>query len=640
MTLIRQIWLMLFGVLLLALVGSVTIQAVATQQSLRTLMQLHNDEGAAILALALSQQQGDVGRMQPLAVAQFDAGHYQQLRLLDNDGKVLFELEKAAPAGAAPAWFAQLLPVAVKPGVAMIADGRRPLGSVQLHGQASWANDELWAGCWRMAGWLAVLGLAATAMAALALRTWRRSLEAAAAQAQALEERRFIIADEPKLPELRRLTRSMNSLVRRLQRVFEHQAAQLDELRVQAHLDALTGLSKRRHFMAQLDAALQARRHRGAGLLLVRVRELQAMNQRIGHEATDRLLAAVAQVLLSYPRRVKGALTGRLNGADFALYLPAAGLAAETASSLVDALRAALATVDLGAEMVIGGTDLPLATDVAAALSSADAALAQAESRGPFAVEILAGDDANGPALGKDPWKARLVDALQSGRLALTQTEVQDRTGVLLHLECRPGLQLEPGGPFEPATSWLAMARWCRLVAEADLAAIRLALAALQRDGRPRCVRIAAGSMASSGFVSQVQRQLEAAPRCATGLWIELADGAVMQATRVAEASASWRHLGVRLGLQYAGTELRQLSGVHALGIDYIKIDGGVVQGIATVPALRDLVRGLVTLLHSMELLILADAVHDDADLAALWALGLDGASGPALRHAGTVTLV
>ena len=459
MTLIRQIWLMLFGVLLLALVGSVTIQAVATQQSLRALMQLHNDEGAAILALALSQQQGDVGRMQPLAVAQFDAGHYQQLRLLDNDGKVLFELEKAAPAGAAPAWFAHLLPVSVKPGVAMIADGRRPLGSVQLHGQASWANDELWAGCWRMAGWLAVLGLAATAMAALALRTWRRSLEAAAAQAQALEERRFIIADEPKLPELRRLTRSMNSLVRRLQRVFEHQAAQLDELRVQAHLDALTGLSKRRHFMAQLDAALQARRHRGAGLLLVRVRELQAMNQRIGHEATDRLLAAVAQVLLSYPRRVKGALTGRLNGADFALYLPAAGLAAETASSLVDALRAALATVDLGAEMVIGGTDLPLATDVAAALSSADAALAQAESRGPFAVEILAGDDANGPALGKDPWKARLVDALQSGRLALTETEVQDRTGVLLHLECRPGLQLEPGGPFEPATSWLAMAR-------------------------------------------------------------------------------------------------------------------------------------------------------------------------------------
>lgn len=170
-----------------------------------------------------------------------------------------------------------------------------------------------------------------------------------------------------------------------------------------ATLDALTGLSVRRDFMLQLDAALQARRHRGAGLLLVRVRELPAMNQRIGQAATDRLLAAVARVLLAYPRRVKGALTGRLSGADFALYLPASGLAGETARSLVDALRAALATVDQGAELVIGGVDIPVATDGAAALSTADAALVQAESRGPFAVEILSGKDAHFQAFGMGP---------------------------------------------------------------------------------------------------------------------------------------------------------------------------------------------------------------------------------------------
>ena len=98
------------------------------------------------------------------------------------------------------------------------------------------------------------------------------------AQAQALEERRFVIATEPRVPELQRLTRSMNSLVRRLQAVFEKQAAQLEELRRQAHRDAVTGLTNRVQFLAQLDAALQAERHRGAGLLLVRLRQLEAMN--------------------------------------------------------------------------------------------------------------------------------------------------------------------------------------------------------------------------------------------------------------------------------------------------------------------------------------------------------------------------
>ena len=138
--------------------------------------------------------------------------------------------------------------------------------------------------------------------------------------------------------------------------------------------------------MAQLDHALQAERQRGGGLLLVRLRQLEAMNRRVGHDATDRLLAALAQVLQSYPRHVKGALTGRLNGSDFALYLPAAGMAEETASSLLQALGAALPTVDREAELVIGGAELPQPCAAAAALALADAALAQAESAGSFAM--------------------------------------------------------------------------------------------------------------------------------------------------------------------------------------------------------------------------------------------------------------
>ena len=40
-----------------------------------------------MLALALSQQQGDAARMQLVAAAQFDTGHYRQLRLLRDDGR-------------------------------------------------------------------------------------------------------------------------------------------------------------------------------------------------------------------------------------------------------------------------------------------------------------------------------------------------------------------------------------------------------------------------------------------------------------------------------------------------------------------------------------------------------------------------
>jgi len=633
MTLIRQVWLMLFGILLFALVGSLATHALLARQSLRAQLQARNEDDAMILALVLSRQQGDAARMQLVAAAQDRSRPYRRQRLLREDGSLIFELVQPERPTAAPRWFVQLLPLRVEPGRAEVSDGGRPVGRLQIWSQADWAHDALWTGCLRMAGWLVALGGIAGAMAAVAMRAWRRPLDATVAHARALQEPRFLIADEPRPPELRLLTRTMNSLVRRLQGVFEHQAATLEAMRQQAQADAVTGLTQRRHFVAQLDNALRAETHRGAGLLLVRLRQLDAMNRRIGHEATDRLLAALAQVLQSYPRHVQGALTGRLNGADFALYLPASGMAEESARSLLQALRAALSTVDREADLAIGGAELPQPCNAAAALSLADGALAQAESAGAFALCMAPTAPVGERSRGEGEWQARLAAALRFGRVRLIEFEVRDARGDLLHLDCPMHLQLDTDGAYEPATRWLAMAVRCRLVDQADLGALELALQAIARDGRPRCINVAAASLATDGFVAEVQHRLDAAPTAAAKLWIDVAEGAALQPRRLRDVVAAWRRQGVRVGLEHAGARLRELSRLHALGVDYVKIDGAFVQGVASQPDVRELARGLVTLVRGMQVQILAEAVRDEADLAALWELGFDGATGPALSR-------
>jgi len=634
MSMIRQIWLMLVGVLLVALAGSVLTHTLVARQTLSSELQSRNATDATMLALALSQQQGDVARMQALATLQVDSSHYRRLRLLRDDGSPVFEREWPERHSTAPPWFQRWVAVTVQPGLAQVSDGARPIGRLQLWSQADWAVDALWVGLLRMAGWLGALGLAAGSIAALAVRAWRRLLEAAVTQAQALQERRFIIADEPRVPELRRLTRSMNALGRRLQAVFEQQAAKLEELREQAYTDAVTGLMQRRHFVARLGAALGAESQRGASLLLVRLRDLQAMNRRIGHASTDRLLAALAQVLQSYPQHVQGALTGRLNGGDFALYLPALGLAEETARSLRDALRAALATVDPEASLAVGGAELPSPCAAAAALALADGALAQAELDGAFAWCVVSAGPSDSPPSGEGEWQAQLAGALRFGRGRLAEYPTRNAQGQLLHLDCPMHLQLQAEGAFEPAARWLARAVRCRLVDQADLMALDLALRAIAADGRPRCVHVAAASLAQEGFIAEVQRRLEAAAPAAAGLWIDLAEGAAQHPRRLREAIAAWQGLGVRVGLEHTGERLGELSRLHALGVDYIKIDGAFVQGLATQPEVRELARGLVTLLRGMQVQILAEAVRDEADLAVLWTLGFDGATGPVLRPA------
>jgi EAL domain-containing protein (putative c-di-GMP-specific phosphodiesterase class I) len=233
---------------------------------------------------------------------------------------------------------------------------------------------------------------------------------------------------------------------------------------------------------------------------------------------------------------------------------------------------------------------------------------------------------------GEGEWQARLAAALRFGRARLMEFELSDARGELLHLDCPMHLQLETDGAFEPATRWLAMAVRCQLVDQADLGALELALQAIARDGRPRCINVAAASLAADGFVVEVQHRLDAAPMAAAKLWIDVGEGAALQPRRLRDAIAAWRRLGVRVGLEHAGARLRELSRLHALGVDYVKIDGAFVQGVASQPEVRELARGLVTLLRGMQMQILAEAVHTEADLAALWELGFDGATGPALR--------
>lgn len=625
MSLARQVWLMLCAALLFALLGSTALHTWMARQMLQSQLQLRNEDGAATLAIALSQQRGDPVGLELVISAQFDSGHFQRIELLALDGHVLLKRERAAAPAQAPGWFVALLAVSTGPGEAPVSAGWQPLGRVQVWSQADGALDALWAAWLRTAAGFVLLGLAAAALSSVAVRAWRRPIDAVVAQAQALEDQRFLQAREPSVPELRQLTRSMNSMVSRLQALFDEQVRHLETLRLQSQTDAVTGLLQRQVFVARLDAALRAEGQRGSGLVLVRLRRLQAMNRRLGHAGTDRLLAALGQVLQSYPQGVQGSLVGRLNGADLALYLPAPDMAAESAASLRDALRAALAMVDPQADLSLGAAELRPPADAAAALAQADRALAQAELSGPFAVSALAPMAA---AEGEGVWQTQLLAALVGQHWQLQAQPVRSADGELLHQVCTLQLQLQAGGAFEPPARWLPLAVRCRLSAQTDLAALSLALQAIGDDACPRSIAFAAASLAAEGFIEAVRAHLQAAPERAALLWLELGEDAAQHAERVQRAVTAWRLPGLRIGLVHGSARLRQLPALQVLGIDHAVFDGALLQGVGTQPAQRELAEGLCALLHGMQWQVLALGVDDPADRSALWGVGFDGVAG------------
>jgi EAL domain-containing protein (putative c-di-GMP-specific phosphodiesterase class I)/GGDEF domain-containing protein len=634
MSLTRQLTAWLIGLLLLAVAVAVTVHLASTHRLVQQQLHLKNQDAAQVLALAASQQQGDGSRIGLLMRAQADTGHYRRIVWQQADGRLALDLQGPAPsASGTPDWFERLLPLRAEPGVAQISDGWRALGQVTVDSHAGGAHRQLWRAAWQVLAWMTALGLAAGALAAWWLGRLHRALGAAVTQSEALAEGRYLQVDEPRTTELRRLASAGNRMVGRVRDLFETQQVQNEALRRAAFCDGLTGLPHRAHFLERLGAAMEREDGLTAGgFVLLRLADMATLNLQMGRERCDQALLLISQALHTYPDRVHDCFGGRLNGADFALWLPAPALAVETAQSLGTALQATLAPLGHNVRVHLGAVEWQRGMALSQLLAQADRALAAAEACGPFAVATDE-QDSDGlldPRGGESHWRRQVTDALDHGRARLATFPVLDDRGRLLHLECPLRLQLVEGGDWEPAARWLPLAVRSRLVPEVDGRALELALQAIEADGQPRGLNVALASLADGRFAARVRHRLQETPHLAGRLWLEVDERlAVEHFERVQAFGQLVRPLGVRFGLEHAGQRLHRIDRLFELGLDYVKLDAAVCGGIASHEPARDFLRGTVTLLHTLSLKVIAEGVSQAADAQALRQCGVDAMTGP-----------
>lgn len=637
MSLIKQVWVLLLATILGAFLASFAVSVVSARGYVETQLRLKNNDTAQSLALSLSQLRGDPVSMELAIAALFDTGHYAEIRLDGLDGQPLTAQRSGPRPGAAPQWFQRLVPLRSPPGTAQVSDGWKAIGTLHVTSQAGFAYTDLWEGSLRSALAFAVLGLLAGAVGTWAVRRLRRPLDATVAQAQALMERRFVTQTEPKVPELRELSRAMNLMVGQVKRMFDEQAGQVERLRREAHCDPLTGVAHRRQFLSSLDSLLQLDAGTVPGrLVLVRVPALAELNRLHGHRPVDEMLIALAQRLGQMAGQGQ---VGRLNGSDFACCLvedtdPAHG--ARAADGLARALKEVLAP--LGAEATACAAVVPMQGHANASLlmTEADAVLARAEIQGGFHVEEVAhrthgeATDAWGEAL----WRTHLLAALKPSRAHLTEYRVVDRHGVLVHLECPLRLDLDAQAPAQAAAQWLPFALRAGLMPQVDLTAVDLALAAVARDGVPRGVNLARASLRDTSFLPALRRHVEAAPpEVRAQLWLEVPEEALVGGMdELHELCAQMHGLGVRVGLEHAGSRLAKVQGVLSLGLDYVKLDASATRGMAADASQTAYVEGMVGMLHGIGLRVYAEGVSNAEDAQALWAAGVDGQTGPWIK--------
>jgi diguanylate cyclase (GGDEF)-like protein len=152
---------------------------------------------------------------------------------------------------------------------------------------------------------------------------------------------------------------------------------QVEQLRLLAEQDPLTGLANRRAFVRVLEQEVARARRHGHPLALVLgdVDDFKRVNDTLGHPAGDRALRAVADALRAGLRESDGAF--RIGGDEFAVILPeTTGRAADQVVRRLETTFRALAPAPFAdLEISCGFATLRRARDAEELIQHADAAL-------------------------------------------------------------------------------------------------------------------------------------------------------------------------------------------------------------------------------------------------------------------------
>lgn len=162
-----------------------------------------------------------------------------------------------------------------------------------------------------------------------------------------------------------------------------------EELTRQAHIDYLTGVYNRRHFMARAEQELHRaiRYSSPLSMLMLDIDHFKKINDRYGHKIGDVVLKVVASVCQSTLRSVD--ILGRMGGEEFAVLLPETDKA--SAIDVAERLRQAIAATNVPLEeglpvqfsASIGISSLSSADDnIDVLLNHADSALYEAKNSG------------------------------------------------------------------------------------------------------------------------------------------------------------------------------------------------------------------------------------------------------------------
>lgn len=636
MSLIKQLWLAIFFIVILTATGSFILSILSSKYYLEEQLQTKNIDNVSSLALSMSHTDKDLVTLDLLLSAQFDSGHYRYIGLFDPNGELISERVAVNSQTKAPKWFIKLIPIKVQAGVADIQDDWSQYGSLTLESDINFAYDKLWNATLSIAVWTFLIGLLACYAGEIILRKILSPLDDVVNQAKALGKDRFIIIDEPKTLEFKAVVREMNNLSNRIKQTITKESARLEELRYKINYDDVTGLMNHDYFVNTMETNINHDEYSEGALVIFRLSNLAQIDEAIGYPQANALLKQIGNALESNCKEDSSLISGRLSGTEFAVFCKEATDEFALANRLKDSVikAAEINKAGLTARFLVVTTKTGKIEKSDSLFKVLDLTLNISSSSEENYLRVI--NASNIVVTENDylvEWKSSLSDALSNKRVKLEHYPVITSTGILIHNESPVRIQLEENGKWYCAGEFIHWATQLNLITVVDELVLETAVKLLGQGAEPLCLNISAHSMCDPKYAQKVAALVLKHLQNPGHLSFEVPEVAVFEhLNEFKQFSSVLKAAGCHVGIEHVGLHISRLGELHDIGLSYIKFDASIVRNIDTHENNKSLLRGLCMVVHSIGVLAIAEGVNSNEEIKALKEIGIDGLTGPGIK--------
>jgi len=324
MTLFKQVALAVSTIIIIMLAAVMYINYEAAKKDMIESLYQTTVNNISTLTSKLAEAGDEPAMIETTIDSEFDSGYYKLIEYKSKDGEFSYKQADKDPIENVPQWFVDYTTIDLKPVTADVSSGWSVTAEVKVAGDTAIIYTALYQMFIKLLYLFGVFVTIALIVLSVLLHFVLKPLKEIQHQAEAIIKNEFVIQEKvPYTTEFKEVVKGMNTMVKKVQDIFEKGNEAAKRNRELLYNDPVTKLFNRRYLMLKLpDLIKLENKTNGGTIMFVALNGAEIINQKLGRRDADELFLKFASLLKECSNSFEETLIARVNGTEFTLVIP------------------------------------------------------------------------------------------------------------------------------------------------------------------------------------------------------------------------------------------------------------------------------------------------------------------------------